>query len=158
MGMKRGCLTAISVIALVIVAAIVAVVLFERVPAWRSDRYFQALLQGKDTDAIVSVEFDDVGKHVMLKDRESIVSWAGIFAKLERGISKKEWSRRCYRCRVTFAGGQCDAEVTPYADLSGMEVTYVWADPLWGDDRGYHVDFSEEPPVAVKRVLEELVE
>ena len=139
--------------------AVTLFMIFDRLPDWRSDEYFRALCEGKNADKIVSMAISGHGKQVVFKDRESIAFLARGFARLKPGISKKQWSSMSYDCFVTSADGRCSRlDITPYADLSGMEVTYVWAAFPWGDDRDYHVDFSEESPIAVKRAFEELIE
>ena len=159
---KRACLTAIRVIAVALAGIIISIgatVIIVGVSERQSDRYFRAFCDGKETGRIVSATIIGAdGRQVTLDDRDSIFFLTRAFRNLRAGLArKKETVGGWWHLNVTFVGGRCNKiQIDPYIDLSGVEVAYVWADSLWGDDRYYHIDFSEEPPPAVKRALEEL--
>lgn len=155
--LRTGCL-AICVVGGIMLTVCLVVLIRDRQWAWQSERYFNALREGKGVEAIVSVEIDCDGEDVAITDHDSIGFLARAFTTLELGGREKQQTGRSHKLHITFTNGECDRlSIDPNLDLTGMRVCFIWSNWPWDDDVYYDATFSKKPPPEVKRVLEKLI-
>jgi hypothetical protein len=156
--LRTGCLAVIAVGGMF---AVVCTVYWVREMrwAWQSERYFDALRKGTQTDTIVSMEIDCDGERMAITNRESVTFLEKAFTTLKLGGYGKRQTGRFHELHITFVNGECNRiSVDPNLDMTGMRVCFIWRDwTITDDDVYYDAEFSDKPPAEVKHVLERLI-